>query len=344
MKRWYRNAFETRLAGLGVSVLEKIPDRHPNLLRVLTYHRVANIGEDCRFDPALISATPAQFERHIEYLLSHYCPVSLADVINAIAHGTPLPPRAVLVAFDDAYQDFKTNAWPVLSRRNVPVVVFVPTAFPDGANGPFWWDRLYCAVVLSPNRSALETCFGSFPRRTEAERRSSFRRLKQHLWSVADEVLHETLEVVCDQSDAVTPEPRTLSWDELRYLASEGVALAPHTRSHPLLTRIPLERAREEICRSRDDLRAQIGHVPPAFAFPSGFFNPEVIEVLREEGFQVAFSTVRGINDLSTVDPLRMRRTHVGIRSPNTMLRFQLLAPAVLLNGRIPQFFPARPN
>ena len=35
-----------------------------------------------------------------------------------------------------------------------------------------------------------------------------------------------------------------LGWDALRALAADGVALAPHSRTHPLLTRVDAERAR----------------------------------------------------------------------------------------------------
>jgi peptidoglycan/xylan/chitin deacetylase (PgdA/CDA1 family) len=120
-----------------------------------------------------------------------------------------------------------------------------------------------------------------------------------------------------------------LSWQELRRLASEGVTLAPHSRTHPRLDRLSLERAREEIAGSRVDLVREIGRCPPAFAFPGGGHDRDLRAVLADEGFELAFTTSRGGNDLVRPDWLALRRTNVGRASTLPVIRAQLLSWAV---------------
>lgn len=339
-KQWIRSACGSRLFELGVRLLEGVPDGRKNLLRVLTYHRVGEESESRHLDPSLISAAPNQFERQMHLLAEEYRPVSLEDVIQAVDGRGPLPPRAVLVTFDDAYHDFATNAWPILRRLSIPVVLFVPTGFPGSQTRSFWWDRLYSAVVQSPSRASLETPFGSLSLETDDQRERSFRLLKQRLKSLPDEQMRETLDGICFQIDTSAPRSAVLSWDALRRLARQGVTLAPHTHSHRLLDRIPLHEAAEEIRRSRDELQEQVGEVPPAFAYPAGHFNAQIIELVRDEGFRLAFTTVRGINHVGSIDPFRLRRSNVARHSPEALLRAQLVASASLANRRVPRFFP----
>jgi peptidoglycan/xylan/chitin deacetylase (PgdA/CDA1 family) len=123
-----------------------------------------------------------------------------------------------------------------------------------------------------------------------------------------------------------------LGWDELRGLAREGVALAAPTRTHPLLSRVSLEEVRDEAAGSRRDLEREIGAVPPAFAYPSGSFTNDVVRALGEEGFEVAFTTEAGVNDLRRPHWLRLRRLNVTLNTSLPLLRARMLGGPGLLS------------
>jgi len=118
-----------------------------------------------------------------------------------------------------------------------------------------------------------------------------------------------------------------LDWDELRQLAAEGVTLAPHTRDHPLLDRVDLERAEAEITGSLEDLERETGSVAsPArvLAYPSGAHGGSAVEAARRAGMTLAMTTKRGGNDLRRADRLRLRRINVGGRASVPLIRAQL--------------------
>ena len=133
----------TPVFGGIVRALERVDRDRPDVLPVLTYHRVAE-PDDTHY-PGLISATPAAFVEQIDALSRRFTFVSLQAVLDRLAGGGPLPARSILLTVDDGYRDFAEAVWPVLRPRTVPVVLFVPTAFPDRPT-PFWWDRLYAAL------------------------------------------------------------------------------------------------------------------------------------------------------------------------------------------------------
>src|SRR4029077_18907004 len=66
-----------------------------------------------------VSTTPEKFEAALRFLTTYYKPVSLADVITD-ADGKGLPPRAVLVTFDDAYASVVEVAAPLCQKFGVP--------------------------------------------------------------------------------------------------------------------------------------------------------------------------------------------------------------------------------
>jgi hypothetical protein len=68
----------------------------------------------------------------------------------------------------------------------------------------------------------------------------------------------------------------------------------------------------------------ELGRCPPVFAFPAGGHDERSASLLRECGFEIAFTTRRGPNDLERPDWLRLNRTNVGRRSTLRVLRAQM--------------------
>jgi hypothetical protein len=98
------------------------------------------------------------------------------------------------------------------------------------------------------------------------------------------------------------------------------------------MDRVDLREARDEALGSLYDLEHEIGSVLPIFAYPSGAFNSSVVNMLEQEGFKLAFTTMRGINNLHSSDPLRIRRINVGSGTTLPILRAQLLPVTIHFN------------
>jgi peptidoglycan/xylan/chitin deacetylase (PgdA/CDA1 family) len=319
------------LSGAAVGALERIAPWRRGVLVVLTYHRVDEPSDRPDLLPGLVSATPGAFADQVADLARHYAPVSMAEVLEAIDDPLRLPPRAVHVTFDDAYADFATNAWPMLRAASVPVTLFVPTAYPD-SNGPgFWWDRLWHAVSTTKRDAVSLEPEGPLSLTDPATRRSAMRTMQASIKARAHfEAMAEVERLIGELGDhaaspSVPPAPAVLGWDALRRLATEGVTLAPHTRHHPLLDRVPMETAVAEIAGAHEDLEREVGPTPRVLAYPSGAQNETVVEAARRAGMVLAVTTERGGNDLRRADRLRIRRINVGGRARSPLVRAQLL-------------------
>jgi peptidoglycan/xylan/chitin deacetylase (PgdA/CDA1 family) len=314
----------SRLLDRLIARSERSTAGQPNQLRVLLYHRIDEPMARPELDPTLLSATPAAFEAQMRHVARHYPVVSLEQVLSAVRRGPPLAPRSVLLTFDDAYQDFAENAWPVLRSARLRATLFVPTAYPDQPSRTFWWDRLYHAITTTARCRPMDTLMGRLTLDTLADRRQTFRRLKSRLKRIDHELASALVAALSDALEvAARPNP-VMTWETLRRLSAEGVTLASHTRTHALLDRVEPDRVAEEVCGSMADLARETGPPPPVLAYPAGQTNPRVAGVLRDLGLVLGLTIRRGINDLANSDPLRLRRIAVGPHTNLLGLRVQL--------------------
>jgi peptidoglycan/xylan/chitin deacetylase (PgdA/CDA1 family) len=320
------------VAALAVRLDRASPSRD-NVLAVLTYHRVGSPGDAPWLHPGLISATPQAFAEQMKFLSAHYRVVSMDQVLEARHGRCSLPPRSVLLTFDDAYADFAEHAWPVLRGFGLPVTLFVPTEFPGDPERRFWWDRLHHAFVTGECRAALGTLAGTLPMATEANRQRSAAVLRGHLKMLSHEELVAEVERL---EDMLRPPPApagsVLGWPELNRLMAEGVTLGAHTRTHPLLNRLAVRHLQGEIAGSIQDLLRETGRTPDAFAYPGGAFDARVVEAVEEAGLAVAFTTRPGVNDLRRGAWSRLRRINVGPSATPGLLRLRLLSSLARLD------------
>ena len=319
------------LAGAAVAVADRALPRRRGVLAILTYHRIDVAAARPDLLTSLISATPAAFADQMAMVARSFDVVSLGDVLDALEHPERLPRRAVLLTFDDGYADVAANAWPVLRAARLPATLFVATAFADDPWRTYWWDRLWAALSGTARREPVATPLGALPVGAD-HAAAAAARLRTWLKELDHDAAMAEVDGIVEQLGE-PPRPATpavLGWPELRQLAGEGLTLAPHTRHHPLLDRVPLERAIEEIAGSHADLERELGvggatvRVPRVLAYPSGSHGGSAPEAARQAGMELAVTTERGGNDLRRADRWRLGRINVGGRAGGPLGRAQL--------------------
>jgi peptidoglycan/xylan/chitin deacetylase (PgdA/CDA1 family) len=99
---------------------------------ILMYHYVSPLppaADAYRID---LTVEPELFKAHIQYLKSAgYSSVSLYEVDQALRTGSSLPPRPVVLTFDDGYIDHYTYVFPILQEFSFTGTFFIITGFAD---------------------------------------------------------------------------------------------------------------------------------------------------------------------------------------------------------------------
>lgn len=105
---------------------------------ILQYHHVAE------GTPPSTSVSPALFERQMRFLKDNGFTVwPLSRLVEQLQADKPVPDGVVVISFDDAYDNIRTTAAPILQRLEFPFTVFVSTAFVNKRQrGYMDWNQL----------------------------------------------------------------------------------------------------------------------------------------------------------------------------------------------------------
>ncbi len=104
----------------------------------------------------------------------------------------------------------------------------------------------------------------------------------------------------------------------IRDWLAAGHDIGSHSCTHPWLTRLPRDQAREEISASKKKLEDRFGRKVVHFCYPYGDWNETVRDLVQEAGYKTACTTDPGIN-MQSQSPFELKRFTV--RYPSRKLK-----------------------
>jgi len=113
------------------------------------------------------------------------------------------------------------------------------------------------------------------------------------------------------------PEP-IMDAGQVREWISAGHDIGSHSMTHPYLTQIAADAAREEISASRKKLEDLFGRRIEHFCYPYGDWNETVCDLVKEAGYTTACTTDAGVNTAAN-SPFALKRFTA--RYPSRTLR-----------------------
>jgi peptidoglycan/xylan/chitin deacetylase (PgdA/CDA1 family) len=107
-----------------------------------------------------------------------------------------------------------------------------------------------------------------------------------------------------------------VDWDQVREMYKGGIEFGGHTMSHPILTRISIDQASQEIEGSKARIEGELGEPILGFAYPNGLANDFDIEIERltaRAGYRAAFTLLNGPSSQREVmrNPFAIRRVFI---------------------------------
>lgn len=264
-------------------------------LSVLIFHRVTEAA-----DP-LVPGIPtrAAFRHKMELLRDNFKVMPLTEGVRRLAEGS-LPSRALSITFDDGYRDNVTTVLPVLKSVGVPATFFVASGY---LNGGRMWNDDVIEIIRQTKANSIslpELGIGPVSLRDLTARRAAIDAVIERLKEADPKLRQKALDELACESHCRLPDDLMMTDDDVRTLHEAGMEIGCHTRTHPILTRIPLEVGEAEITGSRADLERIINSPVRLFAFPNGIpgydYDARHVDMVRRLGFEAAFSTAWGVS------------------------------------------------
>lgn len=310
--------------------------QHCHELLVLTYHSVVQgVPKKRRRYPLVYrnAISAGHFEQQMRYLQRHYTILDGDELRAGLTNGS-FPDRAAVVTFDDGLLNNATVALPILRRLDIPALFFLPTGFVDAASENtlrrHWTEDLiarlsYRRLEDTFDPRALTAHLSKLTVDLDDLSPSSIRRIVEHLKSLPRETRLNRLSTLTDVLGDPPPASAfpanrdghsvlaTMTWDQARQAAKQGITLGGHTVNHESLARLPDGDAATEITGSLQALSEKTGQTADLFSYPYGGssdFKDSHKKVLADAGCRGAFTQIVGFNTSST-DPLALRRIDV---------------------------------
>ena len=291
-------------------------------IMILAYHRILDRvnEEDFEFDLELISAWTPEFEWQMRYVRKHYTPITFRYLLDHLDGKQALPPRPILITFDDGFDDNYLHAFPVLKSLAMPATIFIATGY-IGQERTFWFDWLVylcnkAAVAGKPVRLDGKIFFFS---RNRTLRQQEIANMFFYAKRLPDDRLRRALMDVEREMGLTYPEggftsSHPLNWDQIREMAAHGIEFGSHSVTHPILANTSSAQLRDELTISKACLEQELGRPVDVLAYPVGqdfAFNGDVMAAARAAGYRIGVSYISGVNPASHLDLFRLRRLHV---------------------------------
>lgn len=273
----------------------------PNF-QILTYHRFVAAN-----DPFFAGMPVEVFDRQIRFLSRYYQVVDLGQLMRRLDEGGEIPPNVVALTFDDGYRDNYELAYPVLQRYGVPATIFLATGFVNRQE-LLWNDKVRYALKHTNCQELILNFEGErrYPLQTSGQRLAAACDILYRFFHILHSEKLRLVDEICAQlkvRDFGELWDSMLTWKQIQEMNKAGISFGAHTVTHPILSRLPLDHAREEILQSKRNIEERLDAPVDLFAYPVGRpvdFNEELKSVVRKLGFRAAVSTIFGTNTADT--------------------------------------------
>ncbi|MBI2521717.1 MAG: polysaccharide deacetylase family protein [Bdellovibrio sp.] len=282
-------------------------------LTILMFHRVT---DGTVVGLPTISIGKGNYEKLIKLIKRYFTVISVHDLLEAKKTGKKLPRRAIMLTFDDAYEETYLYALSALQRYSVPSTMFA-VAKTLGTSSVFWWDAVFgflsCADLTTPVDSRLYSLL-------QDDLKKNFEEILLMSWKDRIVPVYLFIEHLKNLDfkliDGITnyltqsynrylqgrhgPLAKSMTLNSLLEFEATGSTIGSHTMTHRFLTKIPIHEVREELCQSKSDLELNVNKRVIAFAYPSGMHNQEIVQEVKKAGYSLAFTTISGVNTAET--------------------------------------------
>lgn len=300
-------------------------------LTIIMYHFVRDL-EHSRY-PDIKGLSIEEFSGQIRYISRYYNVIGVNQLISALASAEQsLPPRALLLTFDDGYRDHFDNVLPILLENGM-TGCFFPPAKAVMEQGVLDVNKIHFILAAEPDKSRiLNTLFSLLDQArdefTLPDRSDYYQRLAHPTrFDTAEVILIKRLlqrelpEILRKRiTDAlfmqyVTNDERSFSQDlymsisELRAMREAGMSIGSHGYDHYWLDTLDEQEQEREIelsLRFLEMIGSDIGNW--VMGYPYGAYNESLLGVLKDKNCKAGFTTEVRLADVDRDDPLTLPR------------------------------------
>jgi peptidoglycan/xylan/chitin deacetylase (PgdA/CDA1 family) len=318
-KRQGLDRFDNRFTAFAYSKIAFPYFRRTTQLNPLViYYHVVSDRKVAHIDGLYSFRSVKEFEDDLEVLLRFFRPLSLEDFLAHRNGKSPLPPKSVLLTFDDGLSECYNIIAPILNSKGIPGVFFLCSAFVD--NQEMGYDHkktLLINIIREKGLTAvqdreLKSLFENLGI-LESESLAALASVNYQTKRILDEVAGRLDIDFIEYLKAAKPYVTSAQVAEMLRM---GHAIGAHSIDHPRYTDVPLS---EQLRQTRESLKflSERYRMPyRVFSFPSSDagVSKDFYEKISRD-VQICFGNRGFLDDCApgSVQRTSMEKTSMGV-------------------------------
>lgn len=230
------------------------------------------------------------FRQDLDYLLQHYEPIDLSQLIEHAQKGKALPKNAFFLTFDDGLSECYHVIAPILKEKGIPATFFLNSDFVDNKALMFRYKASYLIELLLTYKEADSILRKHF-HQYQLPYKNIYSLLKVR-WlqqAMLDDIAQE---IGVDFKAFLREQQPYLSQQQIQNMLEDGFTFGSHSQNHPMYQSIPLEQQINQTLLSQQYVHEQFQLPYKVFAFPftdTGVSKAFFKRIIEEEKFQLTF-------------------------------------------------------
>ncbi|EJD6048899.1 polysaccharide deacetylase family protein [Providencia rettgeri] len=274
----------------------------------------------------------SDFIEQILFIKKHYNPISMQEAINSFYNNEKLPENAVLLTFDDAYSDHFKYVYPILKKNGIQGSFYAP-AKTIADKEILDVNKIHFILASCTDINILikktEVLFDKYKvnynvrkfheyfeelaiaNRFDFKEVIFFKRLLQFALpeKMRGEICDELFKAYVGIDESAFCDELYMNQDQLKHLVSDGMHIGSHGYNHYWWNKLDIQTLSHEIDKSLDFLSSlNIDTKNWTACYPYGSSSDEVVQVLKNKGCKLAFTTTPDVAQTNITNPLLIPR------------------------------------
>lgn len=303
--------------------------RQTQKLYIVMYHYVRDIANS-RY-PNIRGLDISSFKKQIFFLKQNFQIVTMEEVIAHYQENYELPENALLLTFDDGYQDHYINVFPLLDELKIQGSFFVSgKTFME--HSLLDVNKIHFILEESNTTVLMQDLFDKldFYRGVEFAYPSNAELFKEHavanrfdskeiifIKRILQNVLPERLRTqIASQmfeehvgvKEQIFARELYLNYDQMKLMKRCGMFFGVHGYDHYWMNKLTPSELGQDINKALASMQGLIDMNNWVINYPYGSFSDEVIDFVKAKGSTIGLSTEVRIADLRNDNPHKLPR------------------------------------
>lgn len=269
---------------------------------IINYYHMINDEEVLHIKHLYPHKTVEQFRADLDFILKHFTPITLNDLLVYQKHGRALPSKAMLLTFDDGFREMHDIVAPILSQKGVSATFFINSSFTDNRNLCYQHKAsILVNYILQKSVSAIQQKQISDILLKNNIKTSNINTSILAIKYAQRELVDSVANLLnLDFNDYLFKNKPYLSTEQIKKLINDGFSIGSHSIDHPLYEDLKMDEQIRQTIDSVSYVRKNFDLDYGAFAFPHSdigvskqYFN----EIEKSGLVDISFGTAGIIQD-----------------------------------------------